>query len=81
MATSFAGIDEKDGDRTIGAVCPGVPRVEGSGADEILDTEETSTVGAMGIMVGDVKMGASEAAGGRDPWMSVSETEWRTRWR
>ncbi len=78
MATSFAGIGEKDGDRTIGAVYPDVPRV---GADEILDTEEASTVGAMRIKVGDVKMGASEAAGGRDPRMSVSETEWRTGWR
>ncbi len=75
MATSFAGIGEKDGDKTIGAVCPGVQRDWGSGADGIPEMEEDSTVEAVGVKVGDVIIGASEAAGGSDPRMSVSGTE------
>ncbi len=48
LATSFAGIGEKDGDRTIGAVCPGVPRDGGSGVDETLETEEVEAMGGEG---------------------------------
>ncbi len=52
-----------------------VQRCEGGGAIETTGATEVSSVGATGAMVGDVRMGAKEAAGGNEPRGSVYQTE------
>ena len=77
LVTSFAGMGEKDCDSTNGSAGLGDQRYEWGGAVETTGVTEVSSVGATGAMVGDLRMGAKEAAAFNEPRGSVYGTEQR----